>query len=295
VGFFEKEVEMAVVSEIRPSPIAGTWYISDPVRLAAQIDGFIQAAKLPTLTGEVVGLISPHAGHRYSGATAGYAFRSVLGQQRDLVVVVAPLHGFFPEPLLTSAHQAYATPLGTVPIDLEAVLELDQYLRQEANIHLTAVANDSEHSLEIQLPFLQRALQGDFQLLPVMIRSQEPQLAAQLGHALAEVIRRRGSEHSALLLASTDLSHFYPETQANLLDAEMLSQIGQFSPEGVLEAQRSGRGLACGVMAVATVLAAARELGANAVEVLHHSTSADETGDHDSVVGYGAAVLLKRA
>jgi hypothetical protein len=295
LGFFEREVEMATVAEIRPSPIAGTWYLGDPERLAKQIDGFILAAKLPTLNGEVVAVISPHAGHRYSGRTAGHAFRSVLGQQCDLVAVVSPLHGFFPEPLLTSAHQAYATPLGTVPIDREAVFELDHCLRQAANIHLTAVANDSEHSLEIQLPFLQRALTGGFHLLPIMIRSQTPQLAGQLGRALAEVIRRKGGEHGALLVASTDLSHFYPEAEADRLDAEMLKQIGQFSPEGALEAERSGRGFACGVMAVATVLYAARELGANAVEVLHHSTSADETGDHDSVVGYGAAVVLKRA
>ncbi|HMD88283.1 MAG TPA: AmmeMemoRadiSam system protein B [Anaerolineaceae bacterium] len=286
---------MATIAEIRPSPIAGTWYQGDPERLAKQIDGFIQAAKLPDLKGEVVGLIAPHAGHRYSGRTAGYAFRSVLGQQRDLVAVVSPLHGFFPEPLLTSAHQAYATPLGTVPVDREAVYELDRCLRQEANIHLTAVANDSEHSLEIELPFLQRALVGGFKLLPVMIRSQTPSLAGQLGRALAEVIRQNGSRHSVLLVASTDLSHFYSEIEANRLDAEMLKQIGLFSPEGVLEAEHSGRGYACGFMAVASVMYAARELGANAVEVLHHSTSADETGDHDSVVGYGAAVLLKRS
>ena len=286
---------MATIAEIRPSPIAGTWYQGNPERLAKQIDGFIQAAKLPDLKGEIVGLIAPHAGHRYSGRTAGYAFRSVLGQQRDLVAVVSPLHGFFPEPLLTSAHQAYATPLGTVPVDREAVYELDRCLRQEANIHLTAVANDSEHSLEIELPFLQRTLVGGFKLLPVMIRSQTPSLAGQLGRALAEVIRQNGSRNSTLLVASTDLSHFYPEIEANRLDAEMLKQIGLFSPEGVLEAEHSGRGYACGFMAVASVMYAARELGANIVEVLHHSTSADETGDHDSVVGYGAAVLFKRS
>ncbi|MDR3573029.1 MAG: AmmeMemoRadiSam system protein B [Anaerolineaceae bacterium] len=286
---------MAAITEIRPSPIAGTWYIGDPERLAKQIDGFIQAANLPALNGEVVALIAPHAGHRYSGRTAGYAFRCVQGLQRDLVAIVSPLHGFYPEPLLTSAHQAYATPLGTVPVDREALDDLDHCLRQEANTHLTAVANDSEHSLEIELPFLQRALTGGFKLLPVMVRSQSPQLAGQLGHALAEVIRQKGRQQNCLLVASTDLSHFYTEDEANRLDAEMLKQISQFSPEGVLEAERSGRGFACGVMAVASVMAAARDLGANAVEVLHHSTSGDETGDHSSVVGYGAAVLLKRA
>jgi hypothetical protein len=243
-----------------------------------------------------VALVVPHAGHRYSGRTAGHAYRCVLGQPRDLVIIVSPLHGYSPQPLLTSAHQAYATPLGTVPVDRDALFELEQCLSQNANNHLVAVANDNEHSLEIQLPFLQRALTGSFNLLPVMIHSPvAPDLAEQLGHAIAEVIQHQDRDKSSLLVASTDLSHFYPELEADRLDAEMLKQIGLFSPEGVLEAERSGRGFACGVMAVASVLVAARELGANSVEVLHHSTSADETGDHNSVVGYGAAVLLKRA
>ena len=286
---------MPSIAEIRPSPIAGTWYLGDPERLAKQIDGFIRAAKLPPLDGDVVALIAPHAGHRYSGRTAGHAFRCVLGQQRDLVVVVSPLHGFSPDPLLTSAHKAYATPLGAIPIDREALYALDRTLRQDAGLTLMALANDNEHSLEIELPFLQRALAGDFRLLPLMIHSQAPDLAQQLGHALAQVIQQNPRPNGALLVASTDLSHFYPELEADRLDSEMLKQIGEFSPTGVLEAEQSGRGFACGVMAVASVLYAARELGANAVELLHHSTSADETGDHDSVVGYGAAVVLKRA
>jgi MEMO1 family protein len=280
---------MPAVSEIRPSPIAGRWYEGNPQRLSRQVEQYINEAHIPDLKGKVVALIVPHAGHIYSGATAGYAFRCVRGQTRDLVAVVSPLHAYHFAPLLTSAHQAYQTPLGTIPIDREAVAQVDEILAKHNAMRLTPVAYDEEHSLEIELPFLQCALQGEFKLLPLMMRSQQPETARQVGLALAEVLKGR----NALLVASSDLSHFYTQEQANVLDAEMLRQFASFSPEGIFKADASGTGFACGMAAVAAVLWAAKELGANKVEVLHHATSADETGDTSSVVGYGAAVVLK--
>ena len=154
---------------------------------------------------------------------------------------------------------------------------------------LTPLARDEEHAIEIELPFLQRALAGEFSLLPVMVRTHDPRELQALGEALAEVMAGSAS----LLVASSDLSHFYPLPIANQLDAAMLARIAQFSPDAVLEAEETGEGFACGVGAVAAVLWAARALGANAVEIVHHSTSAERTGDESSVVGYGAAVILK--
>ncbi len=277
------------IAEIRPSPIAGTWYTGDPNRLRQQVDEYLSSAELPEIEGQVVAIIAPHAGHRYSGRTAGYAFASVLGQQRDLVAVISPMHAGYPANLLTSGHQAYGTPLGPVRIDQAALARLDEILVQEG-MPLTPIVNDKEHSLEIELPFLQRALANDFKLLPVMVRSQSPLVARRLGHALAQVMQER----NGLMVASTDLSHFYPEELAQKLDDEMLRRIHNFSPDELFNAERSGMGFACGVAAVAAVLWAARELGASMVEILHHSTSGDETGDYSSVVGYGAAVVLKQ-
>lgn len=115
-------------------------------------------------------------------------------------------------------------------------------------------------------------------------------MAQILGSALAEVLKHR----NALLVASTDLSHFYPLPIANQLDTEMLSLIEAFSPQGVLQAEESATAFACGAGAVAAVLVAARELGGNEVKILHYSTSAEETLDSSSVVGYGAAVVLQQ-
>lgn len=302
---------MKMISEVRPSPIAGTWYSNNRDDLTQSIDRFLAQAVLPELDGQVLAVIAPHAGHHYSGSTAGYAFRAVSGLKFDRVVVVSPLHQFHPDPLLTTAHSAYATPLGTIPVDCEAINQLDACLRRELGFGLTAVIADKEHSLEIELPFLQRALPTGFKLLPVMVRDQSPETARALGKALAQVVLDQAKEAlgkaltqagspgqetervSTLLVASTDLSHFYPEPVADQLDAAMLEQVAAFSPEGIYAVEREGRGQACGLGAMAAVLWAALDLGADRVKILHHTTSASTTGDRTSVVGYGAAVVLK--
>lgn len=279
---------MAAISDIRPSPIAGRWYEGDPKKLAAEIDRYLSGAKLPRLDGKVVGVIAPHAGHVFSGQTAGYAFAAVKGKSFHVVAVLSPLHNFHFAPLLTTAHSAYQTPLGEVPVDKELVSLLEEKL-ETREIPLSRIAYDQEHSLEIELPFLQRALEGKFKLLPLMVRSNDPGFLQTLGEALAETL----SDKNVLLVASTDLSHFHPEARADELDDVMLHRIESFSPEDVLQAEQSGAGSACGVGAVAAVLWAAQKMGATQVKVLHHSTSGKVSGDHDSVVGYGAAAILK--
>jgi len=280
---------MSVIPDLRPSPIAGAWYAGNPEVLRKQVNHYLDEAELPTLQGEVLGVIAPHAGHRYSGRTAGYAFGAVRGASFDLVVIASPMHAFHSASLLTSAHAAYATPLGAVEIDRAALKTFAQKYSETTGLPLTAVARDPEHSLEIELPFLQCALANDFQLLPLMVRTHDARELKQIGHCLAETLHDR----NVLLVASTDLSHFYPETLANELDRKMMAQFEAFSPEGVLQADASGKGFACGAGAVAVILWTAQELGAQRVQNLHHSTSADETGDTSSVVGYGAAVILK--
>jgi len=281
---------MQTTPNLRPSPIAGTWYEGRPEILKRSIDAYMDKAKLPELLGDVIGVIAPHAGHRYSGVVAGYAFAALRNHAPDLVAVISPMHHPYLQPLITSSHDAYSTPLGAIPIDKSAVDALNAALQADLGIGLSAIPHDPEHSLEIELPFLQRALTSDFKLLPVMVRAQDPRISEALGKALAGVLRNR----NFALVASTDLSHFYDQKTANKLDHEMLHQIEAFSPEGVFEAEHNGKGFACGHAAVAAVLWAARELGADAVKVLHYATSGDVTGDYSGVVGYGAAAILKQ-
>ncbi len=275
--------------DYRPSPIAGRWYPGEPGQLASSVDAYVDAADLPEIKGEVIGIIAPHAGHVYSGPVAGYAFSAVQEMKPELVAVISPMHQPYSQPLLTSAHQAYQTPLGPIIIDQETLSQLNEYLEEELGFGLTAVRNDAEHSLEIELPFLQRVFSSEFRLLPVMVRDQTAKVGEVLGKSLARVL----ADRDALLVASSDLSHFYNQEQAVQLDMEMLHQIEAFDPQGVLRAEEEGKGFACGRIAVAAVLWAAREMGANTVQILKHATSGDVTGDYSGVVGYGAAVITR--
>jgi len=281
--------------DIRPSPIAGQWYSGDSARLASQVDKYIEDARLPELSGEVVAVMAPHAGFLYSGPVAGYAFAAVDGLTPDVVVVISPMHYPYYEPLITSAHQAYATPLGNIPVQREAINILDEYLKSELGFGLAPVYRDTEHSLEIELPFLQRALSKSFSLVPIMMRDQNIPVARGLGKSVARLISTDlvNLTQSAILVASTDLSHFYSQEEAKSLDMEVLQQVEAFDPVGVIQIEDQGKGFACGRGALAAVMWAAKELGANQTQILKYATSGDVTGDFERVVGYGAAVMLR--
>jgi len=271
--------------DIRPSPIAGTWYPGNAKALAASIDQYLTEAELPHIAGDVLAVIAPHAGHRYSGAVAAHAFAALRGLTPDLVAILSPFHNYASYPLMTTSHQAYATPLGAVEVDQNALDELQNNL----GIPIIAVKNDQEHSLEIELPFLQRIFKHKFKLLPIMIRAQEEDVSKKLGKALAKTLKNK----NAILVASTDLSHFYDQQTAEMLDREMLKRFTSLKPASIFEAEQTGKGFACGHAAVAAIIWAALELGAANIQILNYATSGDVTGDYASVVGYGAAVITQ--
>jgi AmmeMemoRadiSam system protein B len=272
--------------DVRPSPIAGQWYSSAPDRLREQVQSLLDAAEVEPLDGHLVALVAPHAGHRYSGGVAAHAYRLVQDAGYDVVAIVAPNHRITDySPYLTTSHAAYWTPLGEVPLALELVAALD------ARLGLRRVQRDAEHSLEIQLPFLQVALPDGFQLLPVMLNEQSRETCYALGEALADLLAGR----NALLVASTDLSHFYDAETAARLDGTVTEQIAAFDPAGLLDVLDSGKGQACGGGPTAAVMLAARAVGANRARMLRYATSGDVTGDYHSVVGYAAAALYTAA
>jgi AmmeMemoRadiSam system protein B len=279
--------------DIRPSPIAGRWYPADASRLAQSIDGYLEAAQVTAPPGDIVGVIVPHAGHLYSGPVAAYAYQAVRRLPVEVVAIFCPSHFHADGALLTTRHAAYSTPLGTVPVDRGALEALEAELKHEPGGEplLVELRRDREHAIEIQLPFLQRVLEPGFQLIPVMLREQTAPLAQALGEALARQVKGR----RALVVGSSDLSHYYPQPVAHKLDTEMLRQVENFDPEGVLKTEAEGRGFACGHGAIAAALWAMRALGANRARVVRYATSGDVTGDASEVVGYGAAVVWKES
>lgn len=280
---------MAFIPDTRPSPIAGLWYSSDSKKLSSEIDGYINNANIPELKGEVKCVLAPHAGYRYSGATAGYAFKTVLGKKFDQVIILSPYHAYQQQSLLSSAHQAYQTPLGEISVNQDFVKKFGDHLYEQHKINILEIANDQEHSLEIEIPFLQRALSEPFELIPLMVRSIDLSTASKIANVLVEMIENM----NWLIVISTDLSHFYTQEQALKLDQNMLDSIASFSPERVFQTERRGEGFACGLGAVLTGMIASKISGCDQATILHHETSGKETGDYHSVVGYGAAVFTK--
>lgn len=269
-------------SQVRSSVIAGSWYPSQPEELRSIVERYLDNVEPTELEGELVGLIAPHAGYAYSGQVAAYAYKQLEDLDFNLVALISPLHRVRLGTYMVTSYSYYETPMGLMPVDTELVKALGEELE------LTRVRRDQEHSLEIQLPFLQYML-GEFRLLPIMMGDQDWSSCQSLASALASLL----SGEKALLVATTDLSHFHSYDQAVQLDQRVQERVGAFDPRGLSEDLAARRSEACGGGPVISMMLAAQELGASQAHVLHYANSGDVTGDRSRVVGYMAAALLK--
>jgi AmmeMemoRadiSam system protein B len=233
---------------------------------------------------QLLGLVVPHAGHRFSGHVAGSGFGHLTPDAFDTVVLLGPDHrGAAPGRTSTPAADLWRTPLGDIPV----AWELLDPIRQELSLAL--VDGDDEHSLEIELPFLQKKL-GTFRLVPLMMGSQSLQTCQQISAVLVKILQQH--EHRALFVASSDFSHFFDDDTARRLDAETIDYVLNMDARGLIEHVTSGRmhgqPLACGAGPIATVILATRALGAVQAHKLKYATSADVYPDRSRVVGYAA-------
>ncbi|MFC1528302.1 AmmeMemoRadiSam system protein B [Candidatus Latescibacterota bacterium] len=278
--------------DIRSSALAGSWYDANPDKLKKTIDLYLEHAKISHDTGRIIGLISPHAGYMYSGPVAAHAYKQVKEKTYDTIVIVAPNHS---DPRLNFSsvytRGGYETPLGMVPVDVEtakAIVDFDPSDNVEESElgHLTEYSGRLEHSLEIQLPFLQVTV-GDFMLVPVVMGDQREKSCTALAKAIASAVKGK----NVLLVGSTDLSHFHNAETANKLDSIIRDRVDAFDPEGLLQDTENGKCEACGTAPMASVMMACRLLGADTSTVLRMANSGDVSGDNSSVVGYMAAML----
>ncbi len=261
------------------------WYPSQTAELREDVSGYIGQASALDLPGQVIGLVAPHAGYFFSGHVAGAAYRQVQGGDYDTVVVVGPDHrGITQGGLAYADFDVWRTPLGETPVDRDVLAAVGQ------QVTLRPVQHDDEHSLEVQLPFLQVAL-ADFKLVPIMMGDIAPATCRELGLAIAEAVRGR----QALLVGSTDLSHYYDDPTARRLDEKTLQTMLDFNPDNLAAALMRGAAQACGGGPVAAVMTAARELGAAGAHLVKYATSGDVWEDRKQVVGYGSLVLVKPA
>ncbi len=274
-------------SLIRKAAVAGSWYPGKSAALAGEVDKYLaatgdNAAELE----ELVAIVAPHAGLMYSGPIAAYAYRQLRGRSVDVAVLVGPSHfvGFDGVAIYQSG--GFDTPLGVAEIDEACAGAL---VAAWPAVHDHPSVHAREHSLEMQLPFLRR-LVPDAKIVPLLMGWQTAATARALGEALASAVRGR----SALLVASTDLSHYHEATRAAELDAVVVDLVRRFDPEGLQRALDENSDHACGGGPTVAVMIAARALGAKDAVILKYGDSGDVSGDKSSVVGYLAAAFGTR-
>jgi hypothetical protein len=264
--------------------VAGTWYPGDPAAIAAEVEQYLAAAGAPPPPGRLVALICPHAGLHYSGPVAAHAFALLRGRRDLTAVLVGPSHRMAFDGVAVAAHGAFETPLGQAPIDEELAARLVGF---GGRIVDDPRPHRSEHSLEMQLPFLQH-LVPSLRIVPVLMGSQSRAEADNLADALASSV----GDGDALLVASSDLSHYHPADEARELDGLVMEEVRRLDPDALMDRLESFRGHACGGGPMVAVMKAARRRGADRATILDYGDSGDVAGgDKSQVVGYLAAAL----
>ena len=278
---------------IRPAAVAGSWYPDDGGELAALIDEMLGAVDL--IDGAPIGLVVPHAGYAYSGPVAACGFKQLEEAPVDVAVIIASDHQApLSNPISVWAEGGFETPLGVVPVDAElaqALVEADPLVTSDTAAH------EDEHPIEIELPFLQRVC-PDFRLVPVLMGAADEETVAALADALLSVLPGR----RAVVIASSDLSHYPAYDDARVADGATLTAIETGDPARVRETIRSvmAAGLpnlvtcACGEGPILVMMRVAQGLGADTVTILRYANSGDSPhGSRDQVVGYGAVMLWR--
>lgn len=280
------------MANVRPPAAAGKFYPADPADLSREVEALLKAAPKAPFEGEPLGLLVPHAGYPYSGPVAARAYKALEGVRFDTVVALGASHFESSPALSVDPCTAYRTPLGEVSVDLDLV----EALRALPGTRVSRKAHAEEHSIEVQLPFLQKAFPSA-KLVPVVTNAADADAAREIGRALAKAMKGR----KALLLISSDFSHFPSGEDARRVDPACLEACSSLDPEYFLQSCRAVEGLrirnlqcaCCGAGAVAAGLAALSELGADRFQALDCRSSADTAGEPGRVVGYGAALFTR--
>jgi MEMO1 family protein len=271
-----------MTARIRRAAVAGSWYPGSAATLGAAVDAYLGSAARE-VAGDLVALIAPHAGLMYSGPVAAHAYSLLRSRTFEVIVLVGPSHFVAFDGVAVYASGGFSTPFGVIEIDAEAaraIVDATPVAREDPGPHAR------EHSLEMQLPFIQRLAPGS-RIVPALMGYQTAETARRLGEGLASALEGR----RALLVASTDLSHFHDRSAAARLDRVVIDHVTRFDANGLQRTLDRQPDHACGGGPAVAVMRAARLLGARDGLVLHYADSADVSGDTSTVVGYLAAAF----
>jgi len=276
---------------LRKPAVAGVFYPGTQKRLEETLDTFfsdeVRRDVLEKIkgAGRLYGLVSPHAGYIYSGQVAAYGYLAAEALTKpDVVVVLGPNHyGIGSVVAISTA--TWRTPLGDLQANLNLAMELPSV---SAIFAVDEISHLREHSIEVQLPFLQRIYKHEFKLLPISMLLQDMRTATEVGEALAEILKGR----NATLIASSDFTHYEEATIARRKDTELIGCIERLDVEGMYETIRRTRSTTCGFGPIACVMVAAKRMGATRGILLKYATSGDVTGDYLEVVGYASIAFV---
>jgi AmmeMemoRadiSam system protein B len=277
---------------VRRTAVAGTWYPGTAGGLRQQVRSFVEDARRDSTSqgniprdADVVALIAPHAGLVYSGGVAAYAYALIASRHYDRVILVGPSHYVGFDGASVWAEGAFETPAGNLAIDTPAAKQLQQ---ASSVVIVYPEAHRREHSLELQLPFLSQ-LAPETPIVPIVMGFQTRDTAFAVGDAVAAAARNGRT----LLVASSDLSHFYDADTAVQLDTAVIDRIDALDDEGLMSLLERRPDHACGGGPIVAVIRAAKQLGGNRARVLRYGDSGDISGDKSSVVGYLAAAVWR--
>jgi AmmeMemoRadiSam system protein B len=266
---------------LRNPAVAGHFYPGEPDQLRREIDRCLPKNDVPKT--KALGVVSPHAGYKYSGAVAGEVYARI--EIPDRLIILSPNHTGEGLPYSIMPRGQWAMPFGKVPID-DALAE--RFMKHEGLLEEDEEAQRSEHALEVQLPFLQY-LKKNFSFVPVTLSYINYEHCAQIGKALAQTIRE--AKEPVLIVASSDMNHYEEQQMTEAKDELAIDRIENLDPEGLYETVRKKRISMCGIIPVTVMLVAAIELGAKKAELIRHATSGDVTHDYGSVVGYAGMIV----
>jgi MEMO1 family protein len=275
---------MTALQPLRPEAVAGSWYPGRPETLAREVDQYLSAVPDEPSSERVFGLVVPHAGLVYSGPVAAWAYRAVQGADVDVVVLIGPSHRVSFEGVALYPKGGFSTPLGPIAIDADVA---DAIRAATPVVHDDVAAHAPEHSIEMQLPFVRRVL-PDTPIVPLLMGDQSDDTVDGLATGLAAAL----AGHRALLVASSDLSHYLDARTASMMDREVTACVDRFDADALMEALRTRPEHACGGGPIVTVMRASRALGARAGRVLRYADSGDVSGNKKAVVGYMAAAFV---
>jgi MEMO1 family protein len=269
----------------RQPAVAGQFYPGDAKTLTAMVDSMLDSASVPALPGRLVGFQVPHAGYPFSGPTAAHAFKLLQGMDSVTVVMFGTSHHVLLDKAAVYAKGTWRTPLGDVAIDetlAKAILAQDKFLADMPEAHAR------EHSIEVEVPFLQRTLR-DFKIVPIMLLQPTFEQCERVGKAVASAVKGR----KVLLVASSDLYHGESYDEANRVDSVTVGLMAKFDPQAFHAAYDLNEAQACGGNAITAMMVAAREMGADTAVVLAQTNSNDVTGERGGyVVGYSAVAFV---